>query len=156
MRSKVQVARFSAANRDGTSVFRRFALPDSAGLRGWRGESGRVGAAVWGEPRLREEDPQTSVALRANGASATGASWPHQSGYGGGPTTAAGRTAGPARPDLVGVRTAGAPSHPGTAQQVAAVAELAADGIAAEKSRSTRKSKTGKSGSGVGKLGVSR
>src|SRR5208337_672380 len=69
MRSKVQVARFSAANRDGTSVFRRFALPDSADLRERRGESGRVGAAVWGEPRLREEDSQTSVALRARGTS---------------------------------------------------------------------------------------
>jgi hypothetical protein len=146
------VARFSAANRDGTSVFRRFALPDSAGLRERRGESGRIGAAVWGEPRLREEDPQTSVALPANGAGAAGAPWSDQPGYGGGPTTAAGRIAGPARSDIVGVRAATAESHPGTAEQVAAVAELAADGIAAEKSRSTPKNKTRKLGSGAGSV----
>lgn len=50
IRGELQMARCSAAKRNGTSVFRRFALPGPASLRARRGESGRVG--VWCGPRL--------------------------------------------------------------------------------------------------------
>ena len=54
----------------GTSVLRRFAAEDSGGLWAGEWEPGGVGPAVWGQPRLHQEDPQTAVAERADGASA--------------------------------------------------------------------------------------
>jgi hypothetical protein len=83
--------------RHGASIFGRFALQDSAGLRAGRSESAGFGGAVWGQPCVYQEDSPATVAERTDGARAAvalRAAQPGNGGNGGGVARASANDAG--------------------------------------------------------------
>ena len=126
---------------DGATVLERFTAEDSGGLWARRCELGGAGRAVWGQLRLHQEATETTVAKRADGASAAEV-WRTPAGDGKGASPVAGDDTAAARPDAGRTATEVVRSRPGAVECIGAVAGNRADGTALKKSRSTPKSKT--------------
>ena len=117
---------------DGATVLERFTAEDSGGLWARRCELGGAGRAVWGQLRLHQEATETTVAKRADGASAAEV-WRTQAGDGKGASPVAGDDTAAARPDVGRAATEVVRSRPGAVECIGAVAGNRADGTVLKK-----------------------